>query len=182
MEIWKPVVGYEGLYEVSDQGRVRSVDRTIVRSDGVPRAFKGKDLTPTFHEQGYPLYLLWKNNKGRRFKSSVLVLEAFKGPRPEGYVARHYPDRNPLKNHISNLSWSTASVNSLDMREHGTHWQVKKEKCPQGHLLQAPNLRASELQKGSRACLACSRARAHAQRNGGDWIQLSDAYYVKIMC
>lgn len=57
-ERWLPVPGWEGFYEVSDYGNVRSVDRTITRSDGQKRRFKGKTLSPGTNRHGYPLVVL----------------------------------------------------------------------------------------------------------------------------
>lgn len=75
-ETWKYVVGFEGLYLVSDQGRVKSL-----RS--------GKILKPSKHLGGYIQAHLYKNGKRTASTIHKLVLEAFIGPRPAGQEARH---------------------------------------------------------------------------------------------
>ena len=65
MEIWKDVVGYEGLYQVSNQGNVRSKDRNIVKSDGKILFCKGKNLKPYIHVNGYYVLNL-RNGKDKK--------------------------------------------------------------------------------------------------------------------
>ncbi len=62
---------------------------------------------------------------GKQLRHQVhrLVLEAFVGPCPQGMEARHFPDRNPENNNLSNPSWSTRQVNQSDRVVHGTHLQ-----------------------------------------------------------
>lgn len=114
-ERWLPVVGYEGRYEVSDLGRVRSTPR---------RRTRGGLLTPALRE-GYPFVVLYLN--GTRHAHSVhhLVLEAFVGPRPEGQVARHgSPDRQD--NRLANLCWGTYKENEADKLRDGTAFRLPR--------------------------------------------------------
>jgi hypothetical protein len=117
VERWLPVVGCEGAYEVSDQGRVRSLDRTVVTATGVVRNYKGKILNPqpagrkekrlkvTISIDGYqsPQYI------------HLLVLGAFVGPRPDGTEACHN-NCNPCDNRHVNLRWDTRASNQNDQR------------------------------------------------------------------
>lgn len=112
-EIWKPVVGFEDWYEVSDRGRVRRVKA----SRG---AVVGRILTPGINDLGRPIVILQKQGVRRARKVHLLVLEAFVGPRPVGMEARHFPNRDPCDNRLSNLSWATRSKNQMDRAEHGT--------------------------------------------------------------
>ena len=106
-EKWLPVVGYEGLYEVSDEGRVRSLDR--VSSDGSRR--KGRVLTPT----GINHVHVTLSSRGVKRKPSVhrLVLEAFLGPPPAGAIGCHRDD-DPRNNCLRNLYWGSHSQNYSD--------------------------------------------------------------------
>lgn len=121
METWKPVFGYEGCYEVSDQGRVRSVNRMIVRN-GKPAALSGKLLSPWMATGGYNYVSLYDSPTGKRRNAKVarLVLEAFSGTCPAGMECCHN-DGNVGNDNASNLRWDTHKNNIADKKEHGTH-------------------------------------------------------------
>lgn len=122
-EIWKPVVGYEGLYEVSDQGRVRSLPR-VVENKGRWKRCKsrvhGRMLDPTQDDSGRLSVMLSRDGKARRYKVHRIVLNTFVGPRPPGMECRHFPDRDQKNNRLTNLSWGTHIENELDKVVHGT--------------------------------------------------------------
>jgi|SRR6267142_3080400 len=106
-EVWKPVLGFEGLYEVSNIGRVRSLLFNKVRY-----------LRPLGKQ--HQIVGLWKRKKHHSKSLHVLVLEAFVGKCPHGYVCRHFPDANPTNNRLINLAWGTRSENENDKIVHGT--------------------------------------------------------------
>lgn len=111
LECWLPVPDWEGLYEVSDMGRVRSLSR---------RRHPGRILKPTKTRDGFYWRVdLSRNGEQRTRLIHQLVLEAFVGPRPEGMVACHGPARS-LDNRLSNLSYGTVSENNLDKARDGT--------------------------------------------------------------
>jgi uncharacterized protein YerC len=119
-ECWRPVVGYEGLYEVSDHGAVRSVYRTIVDSRGVSRVFRSRLLRPS-HEgnPGYAVVSLYRDRVHKYVRVHTLVAAAFIGSRPaETEVAHKDGDRS--HNCLRNLRYATRSANQLDRVEHGT--------------------------------------------------------------
>lgn len=118
-EIWKPVIGYEGIYSVSNRGRVR---REIDGGGPFKKRHKaGTMLNPTTEKpSGRQIVILCKNAVRNRQKVHTLVLTAFVGPRPEGMIACHFPDRNPANNRIENLRWDTHAANTKDMFAHGT--------------------------------------------------------------
>lgn len=119
MERWKWVVGYEGYYQVSDQGRVRSVDRIVSFEDGRVRRFPGRLLKLKRHNQyGYPLAAICRGPEKRWRTVHQLVMEAFVGPCPPGKEIRH-KQRN-LRPALSNLRYGTRAENAADMRRHGT--------------------------------------------------------------
>lgn len=119
-ERWLPAVGYEGLYEVSNHGRVRSLDKVVRGSYGskmlkrscVRKLHKTKD--------GYMSLQLMKDGKRRYRLVHRLVLESFVGPCPPGYECRHFPDKDPANNRLTNLSWGTPQQNGRDKTTHGT--------------------------------------------------------------
>lgn len=106
MEVWKPVVGYEGHYEVSDAGGVRSVKRSIVRRLSIDT-------------RGYLDVNLCKDGIKKKHRVHRLVLEAFVGAAPEGADGCH---NNGIKadNRATNLRWGTRQENMLDKRDHGS--------------------------------------------------------------
>lgn len=104
-EEWRPVVGYEGIYEVSDAGRVRSVPR--VDAAGRVRAPKIKAQSLS---NGYRFVLLFKNRKQRAARVHVLVAAAFLGPRPPGLVVNHI-DHDKTNNQVGNLEYVTQREN-----------------------------------------------------------------------
>lgn len=120
-EQWLPVVGYAGLYEVSDQGRVRSVGHWANSKPGVRKLIRGRvlRLNPA-HRGGYLLVTLSKQGKKHHCMVSHLVAEAFIGPRPEGLNVLHGPLGNKV-NTVSNLSYGTQIKNTgEDRRRDGT--------------------------------------------------------------
>jgi hypothetical protein len=117
-EIWKPVVGHEGAYEVSNLGQVRSLDRLVPhrRKTGTfMRKRKGQMLRPGRKACGHVSVAV---GKGNSVSVHVLVLEAFVGPRPDGQEACHQNDV-PDDNRLENLSWGTRSKNLLDAVRNG---------------------------------------------------------------
>lgn len=121
-EAWLPVVGYEGFYDVSDLGRVRTVRRTVAcRAFGGQRTVYSKVIASCVNERGYLHACLCKGGIKKTKRIHVLVLEAFVGPRIAGMHACHN-DGNPQNNRLENLRWDTIRGNFADKRKHGT-WQ-----------------------------------------------------------
>src|SRR5574337_608967 len=127
-ETWKPVAGYEGYYEVSDCGRVRSLDRVVEcgRVKGIMRVSYKNPVS------GYLTVMLSKHGTTKGFYVHSLVLEAFVGPRPDGMEACHYPDSNRDNCALSNLRWDTRKNNHKDKDAHGT--SPKGERHPGAKL------------------------------------------------
>jgi hypothetical protein len=117
-EWWLPVVGYEGYYEVSNLGRVRALERTLVYKNGTRRTHPTHPMSTSALVKGYRSVGLWKGNVGERLLVHRLVLEAFVGPCPVGQECRHGDgDRqNPA---LTNLSWGTPKQNGEDRVAHG---------------------------------------------------------------
>lgn len=125
-EQWRAAQGYEGLYEVSDHGRVRSLDRVIVQRKPAGGTFErrwaGKIRKPIFRKVGSVTYeqaTLARNCVYKTYPVHQLVLRAFRGARPPGKVGRHL-DGNSTNNRLKNLRWGTYLENSADTLRHGT--------------------------------------------------------------
>ena len=153
MEIWKPVPGYEGSYEVSDQGRVRSLAQTT--SDG--RRLKAKILTGRPQKSGHLSVSLTSGGINRNALVHRLVLIAFIGQPPTGMHSLHI-DGDPANNRLPNLRWGTPSENSLDAVRHGVHPQARKSHCSNGHEFTTENTRVDS--RNFRACRECERLRS----------------------
>ncbi|MFE5290134.1 NUMOD4 motif-containing HNH endonuclease [Nocardia sp. NPDC056611] len=179
-ESWLPVPGYVGSYEVSNQGRVRSIPRLLTTATGVTRPAKGHVLKPCPTPSGHLRVNLGRANP---WLVHQLVARAFHGEPKEGQEVRHLDD-NPANNTPGNLAWGTRSENVRDRVRNGIHHVANKTHCPQGHLLVAANTTACGAREGYRRCLACNRARSlmlspkHAHK---DFQTLADSYYEDIM-
>lgn len=116
MEKWNPVPGYDGSYEVSDLGNVRSLDRIL--TDGHRRS--GRRLRfNRHHKNEYLSVQLCRQQVDERMSVHRLVLEAFVGPAPPEHVAAH-DNGDRADNRLVNLRWSTIADNHADKRRHGT--------------------------------------------------------------
>ena len=121
-ETWKAVVGFEGLYEVSDAGRVRSLPRKVLsvnRWGPTTVSLPGKMLTLLTSYHGYYKVLLSKQGKATNKLVGTLVAEAFIGKRPPGLLVLH-SDGNAKNNAVSNLRYGTQQDNMQDSIKHGT--------------------------------------------------------------
>lgn len=182
-ETWKPVPNYEGLYEVSNFGNVRSLDREIVGSDGVPQRFKGQTMAQCSNGSHFNVKLRSGHQRREVLYVHRLVLAAFVGPCPEGMEVRHL-DGNPANNRLENLKYGTVSENRFDSVRHGTHVETRKTHCPKGHILAEPNLVRCAKKNGHRNCLACSRANVYVRRHElteEQKVKVYEMYYKKIM-
>lgn len=120
-ERWLPVVGYEGRYEISSAGRVRSIDRMKPHRWGGVSHSSGKLLAEISDDDGYRVVNLKKeHNSSKMLKVHRLVLEAFVGPCPLGNQCLHDDDVRH-HNSLENLSWGTPKRNmqSRDKAGHG---------------------------------------------------------------
>lgn len=154
---WAPVVGYEGIYEVSSDGRVRSLRRLDARG----RLVGGRELSISLHPSGHQVVKLSRDGVSESAKLHRIVLIAFAGLPPDGCEVLHY-DGDPANNHVENLRWGTRSENLRDSVRHGTHHWAAKTHCPQGHPYDSEN--THKTRDGRRMCRACLRERNRVTR------------------
>ena len=117
-ELWKPVVDYEGLYEVSNYGRIRSLDKHANQTNTGPRRinrttfYHGKILKPfTFSKTGYLGIELNHNSIAKKHLVHRLVAAAFI-PNPNNLPQVNHKDENKSNNHVDNLEWCTRQYNN----------------------------------------------------------------------
>lgn len=179
-EDWRAVPGWEGLYEVSDHGKVRSLPRTARGGFSGTRRIKGRTLRPVKTRSGHLGIVMTDGTRKERALVHRLVMSTFVGPCPAGEEVCHN-NGIPDDNRLENLRYGTRSENIYDAVKHGAHWQSKKTHCPRGHSLSGGNVKKSG---NGRECLACSRAfgyvRYHEDRKP-DLKIIADGYYQKIM-
>ena len=103
-EVWKDVLGYEGIYQVSNLGNVKSLERIVPRENGGDFIVREKFLKVAIDNVGYYKLCLYKEAKRKNMRIHVLVAQAFLGHVPDGYkIVVDHINNNPLDNRIENL-------------------------------------------------------------------------------
>lgn len=129
-ELWKSVDNYEGAYEVSSLGRIRSLDRVAVDGSNI----KGRLLKFSYDGSGYNKVNLFKFGENQYLKVHRLVAIAFV-PNPEGLPQVNHDDGNKENNFYKNLIWCTNQINTIHAYENKlttnqgeTHYKAKLDK------------------------------------------------------
>lgn len=161
VERWLPVVGYEGNYEVSDHGRVKSLRRKVW--SGTFYVTKGGGMMVQFPNQWRMQLVLSKDGKPESKIVHALVMEAFVGPRPEGMEICHN-DGDWHNNHLSNLRYDNHRANMMDAVQHNTHPWSRRESCKNGHALTEDNIYRQGKKPNTRVCRTCNMLRMRAWR------------------
>lgn len=149
MEIWKNIQGYEGRYQVSNMGRIKSLSRKV---------WNGKTyfwtseriLRPGIDRDGYRLVNLSKNGKAKTEKVHRLVAKTFI-PNPENKEAVNHIDEDPSNNKLENLEWATVSENN----NHG--WHNKRSSKSRSKPILQLNLDGECLQEYKSATIAAQK-------------------------
>lgn len=162
MEIWRPVVEYEGVYEVSSLGHVRSVTR--VSSEGKVR--KGALRKLSTNNRGYLEFSTSWNHKRGCLLVHQVVAAAFISPRPNAASCVLHRDDDKFNNAVSNLYWGSQSENAYDRVRNGHDAGARRTRCVRGHEFNSANTYYRK--SGGRNCRKCAaiiqatrRARAH---------------------
>lgn len=156
IEEWRAIPGFEGSYEVSNMGQIRSLDRVVPHKSCGTLHMKGRVLRPSI-SRGYKHVQLLKDAKSRTMPIHKAVALAFIGPRPAGYDICHN-DGDRLNNTAENLRYGTRTENVQDMFIHDTNSRINQTHCVNGHEFNEENTIWTK--QGTRVCLACKRRRS----------------------
>lgn len=150
---WLPVVGWEGVYAVSELGEIQRL---------VPgrSTYPGHLISGSIDAKGYRRTSLSFNGRFEAVGFHRVVCRAFHGPAPAGKAWVLHWDGNPSNNNADNLRWGDASENSADSKRHGTSYNAgstnrDKTHCPRNHAYTTENTRRDSI--GRRSCRACRR-------------------------
>ena len=135
-EIWKDIPGFEGRYQVSNLGRVKSLPRIVKRTNVLCGGFSHvhipeKILTPQAQRRSGHLEVKLGHNPAKHYRVHRLVAAAFLGPCPSGQEVCHN-DNDPTNNRVTNLRYDTRSMNRIDMVKAGNEGRqiLKVEQIP----------------------------------------------------
>lgn len=153
--MWKAIPGFEGHYEASTQGEIRSVDRVVPCGRSM-RHTAGRVLSPRIHKNGYASVNLSVGGRAKNHTVHKLVTLTYYGSPGEGHEVRHL-DGNPLNNALHNLAYGTRAENMIDAKRHGRRSNAVRPdptKCGKGlHEWQAANIYTDP--KGRQVCRPC---------------------------
>ena len=145
--IFAPVPGYEEGYEVSDQGHIRSIERTVVDSRGRANFVRARELRAVIGTNGYLKVSLCRDRKCKTYCVHVVVAAAFLGPCPEGTGVLH-GSADRTDNRACNLRYGTSKENAADKLRDGTHHRGERSGKAKLNESQARLLRRVYSMKG----------------------------------
>jgi uncharacterized protein YerC len=172
-EVWKDIAGYEGIYQVSNMGRVRSLPHTRIelkgRKKGKQNHYSLRILRPNMGNRGYYAVVLNKDGKRARWEVHRLVARTFLGPLPDNYHT-HHVNGNSADNRLENLVYLSASEHM-----HLTH---RGENCHKAILTEADVfevrrlLDAGHIQKEIAAMYGVCRSTIGEIKRGKSWAHI----------
>ena len=183
-EIWKDIEGYEGLYEVSNMGRVKSLERTVWDNRGYYRTVPERIMKGKKSGSGYLQVHLSKDGKKKWYLIHRLVAEAFIQFVPEANISYEVDHRNTVRtdNRVSNLCYVTSSQNSHNpktMERNINHPKLSKpifgvDKIT-GLIVEFPSIKEAERTLGISHGNICSYLKGKKKSCGGFYWMYADA-------
>lgn len=176
VEVWKSIPGYEGIYEASSTGRVRSIPRVVIgkhyragRKANIAR--KGVVLSQSMSPAGYWTVTLSKDGKRSTRRVNILVCAAFNGASPAGMQCRHL-NGDRKDNEAANLAWGTPAENQRDRIDHGTDLRGEDVATAVLTSQQAAQIIAGMPQRQSKAQFGISKTQHYRIKRGEAWAHL----------
>ena len=175
-EIWKDIAGYEGKYQVSNLGRVRSLPRTFLDVNGRRQIFKGCVLKRILRKNGYMVVTFYGSGKFHQMMIHRLVAGAFI-PNPNNLPMINHKDEDKTNNHVDNLEWCSAQYNSTYNNIHYRNKEKRRKAVIQMTLddefvAEYESVREAERQTGfrnSNISAACRGEKKTKQSYGFHW-------------
>lgn len=133
-EVWKDIPQYEGLYQISSIGRVKSLKRSINRKNNRLLNLREKYLSLKIDEHGYVKVQLWKDNKGKNIRAHRLVALCFID-NPNHFLEVNHIDGNKTNNNYNNLEWCDYHHNQLESKRLGLNKCTKVNMIKDGILV-----------------------------------------------
>lgn len=163
-ENWKSITGFEGLYEVSDAGRIRSVPRVAMRSNGVSMTVRGTILAQqTGNDHGHLKVVLIRNGRwSSHWVHRLVALEWCDRAQGQDHVL-HGPAGETV-NTADNLRWGTPADNAADRKAFGKPYPPRRTHCTRGHALTPENVYVPPKRPNDRNCKECQRQRVRDYR------------------
>lgn len=122
--IFKPIKGFENMYEISNYGIIKSVDRNIICKDGQIKPVKSRYIRPADNGNGYKFVHLWKDNTQHRYYVHRLVAETFLS-NPDNLSEVNHIDNNKGNNNVNNLEWCNRLYNERQKSKHTSGYPAK---------------------------------------------------------
>lgn len=162
-EVWEPVPGWEGFYEVSSEGRVKSLAREVKGKGGFPSSTPERICKPSPRSTGYVYVSLSRDGESATEPIHRLVCLAFLGPPNPGEEVRHL-NGVPYDNRSDNVAWGTPKENAHDKLRLGTNWEATKTHCHWGHEYTEDNTVIVKTPTGvGRQCRECKAIRGRVR-------------------
>lgn len=124
IEKWKDIKGYEGYYQVSNLGNIRSLDREIVKKDGTTQIIKGGIVNKILNRDGYYVVSLNMNGENKSKRVNRLVAESFID-NPDNLPEINHIDFNRINNKVDNLEWCTHKDNVRYSKQAGHYYMLE---------------------------------------------------------
>ena len=172
-EIWKDIKGYEGYYQVSSLGNIKSKERIVSHNNetGAKRHVKERIMKPAVNRKGgYVTIVLSKNRKQLSHRVNRLVAKAFLD-NPKNFPEVHHMDHNKLNNKLDNLKWVSHSDNLKECFDKGFHSGVRPVGCYSNGILVKKYSSVSEAAKDYSNVQRALR-KIIKPKSGYDWVYL----------
>lgn len=119
IQVWRDIPGYEGIYRISNLGKIKSLARIVPHKTGGRLTLPARTMKTPVDSQGYKTVNLRKLGKGGTKRVHWLILLAFDGPMPDKYKESRHKDDDKLNNVLHNLKYGTRSANRQDALRNG---------------------------------------------------------------